>query len=73
MGTCALPCLQIGVGSVDEMIEKTVPPSILLQKTLNLGEYSGGLSESDALDELKAMASKNKVRCMPTSVRVRCT
>jgi glycine cleavage system pyridoxal-binding protein P len=36
----------IGAASVDEMIEKTVPPSILLQRPLDLGEYSEGLSES---------------------------
>ena len=46
---------------MDEMIEKTVPPSILLQRELDLGGYSEGLSESDALAELQSMVSKNKV------------
>eukprot|EP00966_Prymnesium_polylepis_P175982 4073365-Prymnesium_polylepis.1 len=51
----------IGVSSVDELITKTVPSQILLQRALDLGKYTPGLSESDALAELKRIASNNVV------------
>ena len=51
----------VGVDSIDEMVRKTVPSQIMLQKALDLGKYSPGLSESDALVELKRIAGKNKI------------
>jgi glycine dehydrogenase len=48
----------IGVNSMDELIEKTVPSSIRLQYPLNTGEP---MSEYEYLTELKATASLNKV------------
>jgi len=51
----------IGVESMDDMITKTVPASIRLSKSLDLGKYTAGLSESDALAELQRIASSNTV------------
>ncbi len=48
----------IGVGSLDDLIEKTVPPAIRLQQPLNTG---GPISEYEYLAELKKTASLNKV------------
>ncbi len=48
----------IGVGSLDQLIEQTVPASIRLNRPLNLGEPRG---EHELLLELKSIASKNKV------------
>src|SRR5665213_1463294 len=48
----------IGVGSLDELIDKTVPKGIRLNKSLNIPEP---LSESEYLTELKTIANKNKV------------
>jgi glycine dehydrogenase len=48
----------LGVDSLDELIDKTVPESIRMQRPLNLGEPRG---EFEMLAELKALASKNKV------------
>eukprot|EP00965_Chrysotila_dentata_P112954 3731721-Pleurochrysis_carterae.AAC.3 len=50
----------VGVSSLDELMEKTVPANIRLNRDLDLGKYSEGLSESDALAELKRIASQNK-------------
>jgi len=54
-------CHTVGVSSLDELMEKTVPANIRLNRDLDLGKYSEGLSESDALAELKRIASQNKV------------
>ena len=51
---------QVGVSSLNELTAKTVPAKILLDRPLDLGAYSAGLSESDALEELKRIASANK-------------
>ena len=51
----------IGVSSIQELVEKTVPSQIRLGRDLDLGKYSVGLSESDALDELTRIASGNTV------------
>lgn len=51
----------IGVPSVEDLITKTVPSQILMKRALELGKYSPGLSESDALSELKRIVSKNVV------------
>lgn len=48
----------IGVKSVDELIEQTVPESIRLKKALDL---PAALTESEFLARMKAVASKNKV------------
>ena len=48
----------IGVKSVDELIEKTVPAAIRLKKPLTI---DGPVSEYKYLSDLKVVASKNKV------------
>ncbi|NOX19357.1 MAG: aminomethyl-transferring glycine dehydrogenase [Chlorobi bacterium] len=48
----------IGVESTDELIEKTIPKKIRLQKELNLGKP---LSEEEMLKGIKELADKNKV------------
>ncbi len=48
----------IGVSSVDELIEQTVPASIRMNKPLSIGE---GMSEAKFLERIKALASKNKL------------
>ena len=49
---------KIGVGSLDELIDKTVPQSIRLEKPLNLPE---GISEYEYLNKIRQIASKNKL------------
>jgi len=48
----------IGVSSLDELIEKTVPPSIMLEKPLRLPE---AMSEFEYLNHIKAIGQKNKM------------
>jgi len=48
----------IGVGSVEELISKTVPESIRLKKPLNLPPAQ---SEFEYLTELKKIAARNKI------------
>ena len=48
----------LGVSSLEELIDKTIPAAIRLNKSLNLPEVQ---SESAALARLKAIASKNQV------------
>lgn len=48
----------IGVASMDELIDKTVPQTIRLGKDLDVG---GPISEHEYLNELRKTASKNKV------------
>jgi len=48
----------IGASSLDELIAQTIPENIRLKKPLNLPE---ALGESEALAELRGIASKNKV------------
>lgn len=48
----------IGVSSVDELIEQTIPSSIRLKKPLNIG---AGLSEFEYHRHLKSLGAKNKV------------
>ena len=48
----------IGVKSLDELIEKTVPARIRLPKPLNLPQ---GMNEFEYLNHVKALASKNKM------------
>ena len=49
---------KIGVSSLDELINQTIPSNIRLKKPLNLPE---GLSEFEYLKELKIIASRNKL------------
>ncbi|MEO8821367.1 MAG: aminomethyl-transferring glycine dehydrogenase, partial [Ginsengibacter sp.] len=48
----------IGVSSLEELIDKTIPGGIRLNKSLNI---PGPMSESEYLTELKTIANKNKV------------
>ncbi len=48
----------IGISSLDELIQKTVPHDILLKNKLNLPEP---VSEYEVLNELESIASKNKL------------
>ncbi len=48
----------IGLSSLDELIDQTVPASIRLKKPLKLGPPRG---ETETLGELRKIASKNKV------------
>src|SRR5687768_8956453 len=48
----------LGVASLEELIDQTVPPAIRLKKPLKLGPPRG---ERETLDELRKIASKNKV------------
>jgi glycine dehydrogenase len=48
----------VGVRDLDELVQKTVPASIQLNRAMNL---PAAATERAALDELRAMAQKNKV------------
>jgi glycine dehydrogenase len=48
----------LGVDSLDELVEQTVPAAIRLKKPLNIGEPRG---EFELLEELRQIAKKNKV------------
>jgi glycine dehydrogenase len=48
----------IGVASIDELIEQTVPNAIRQRVPLDLGP---ALSETDVLQKLRGMASRNKI------------
>ena len=49
---------KVGVSSIDELIEQTVPASIRLKKPLNV---EGGLTERQYFRKIHDIASKNKV------------
>jgi glycine dehydrogenase len=49
---------KIGVASLDELIEKTVPPSIRLKAPLNLPK---GMNEFEYLNHIKEIGAKNKI------------
>ena len=48
----------IGVKSIDELIDKTIPKQIRFEKKIKLPE---GMNEFEYLNHIKAIASKNKV------------
>ncbi len=48
----------IGIGSLSELIEKTIPEDIRLNRDLNI---TSAMSEQDFLANLRKLASKNKV------------
>ena len=49
---------KIGVSSLDELIEKTVPDSIRLKAPLNLPK---GMNEFEYINHIKAIGAKNKI------------
>jgi len=49
---------KIGVSSIDELINQTIPQSIRLKNTLNLPE---GMNEYEFLNHLKDIAGRNKI------------
>src|SRR5687768_6952455 len=49
---------ELGLSSLDELVDKTVPPSIRLPRPLHLHEPRG---EMEALAELRQLAAKSKV------------
>ena len=51
-------CLEIGVENIEQLIDETVPANIRLDKMLNL---PAALSETQLLEKLKFLGSKNKV------------
>ncbi|NLH52809.1 MAG: glycine dehydrogenase (aminomethyl-transferring), partial [Bacteroidales bacterium] len=48
----------IGVKSLDELINQTIPAAIRLEKPLNLGE---GMNEYEYVEHLQKLASRNKI------------
>ena len=48
----------IGVSSLDQLIEKTVPKSIMLEKPLRLPP---AMSEYEYLNHIRSLGSKNKM------------
>lgn len=48
----------IGVGSLEELIEQTVPASIRLEKPLDI---EGGMSEQELLAEVRRLGAKNEL------------
>ena len=57
----------IGAGSLNDLIEKTVPASIRLKKPMNI---PAALTEFELLESLKAIGSKNVIatNCIGTDV-----
>ena len=51
----------IGVDSLDELIDETVPESIRMRRPLNLIGTNDSRGEFETLQELRELASKNKV------------
>lgn len=49
---------KVGVSSIDELINETIPASIRLKKTFNLAD---GLSEYEYFNRIREIASKNKI------------
>lgn len=49
---------KIGCQSLDELIQKTIPHSILLDRPLNL---PAGMNEQEYLDHIRSIAKKNKL------------
>ena len=48
---------KIGVNSVNELVSKTIPTSIIKSETLNLAD---GISEHAYLERMRFIAAKNK-------------
>ena len=62
---------KVGISSLDDLTTRTVPASILRSQPLDLGAYSPGLSESDALAELRRITDQNEVDGPPEPDRAR--
>jgi len=52
---------ELGLKSIDQLIDQTVPPGIRLKKPLHVSGWENGRGEHEVLAELKAIASKNTV------------
>eukprot|EP01031_Cornospumella_fuschlensis_P016661 gene16661-20366_t len=48
----------VGVESLDQLIEETIPSNIRLNRSLNL---PAALTEQELLDHVKQLGSKNKI------------
>lgn len=48
----------IGVKTLDELIDQTIPPAIRLEKPLNIGP---GMNEYEFLEHMRKLASRNKI------------
>ena len=57
----------IGVASLDELIDQTVPANIRLEKPLNLPD---GLTEREYFRKILKLAQKNKVFNFPGKYRI---
>jgi glycine dehydrogenase len=51
----------LGVNSLDELIEQTVPDSIRLKKPMSFNGFDGALGEFEYLGHLREIAAKNRV------------
>jgi glycine dehydrogenase len=51
----------LGVNSLDELIEQTVPDSIRLKKPMSFTGFDGALGEFEYLGHLREIAAKNRV------------
>lgn len=60
-GEIARMLKSIGLSSLDELVEKAVPAAIRLNRDLHLGDFSRPKGESEALEHMKGIASKNVV------------
>eukprot|EP00744_Colponema_vietnamica_P001085 GILI01001836.1.p2 GENE.GILI01001836.1~~GILI01001836.1.p2 ORF type:complete len:1015 (+),score=381.10 GILI01001836.1:155-3199(+) len=52
---------KVGANSVQELIEQTIPKQIRLNRGLKFSSFREGRGESEMLQELKEIASKNKI------------
>ncbi len=50
----------VGVGSLDELVDRTIPGDIRVAKPLDLGDVSRGLTEHQALERLRRIAGRNR-------------
>src|SRR5690625_6599083 len=55
----------LGLESVDELIERAVPSTVLLEPDTEPA-VPPGISETAALEELRTLAQRNKIRNPPT-------
>src|SRR6266508_350596 len=51
----------LGLASLDELVDATVPAHIRLNRPLDCGVIGDGLTEQECLAELRAMADRNQV------------
>mmetsp|Transcript_20572 Transcript_20572/g.55434 ORF Transcript_20572/g.55434 Transcript_20572/m.55434 type:complete len:998 (-) Transcript_20572:454-3447(-) len=60
-GEIARMLKSVGVSTLDELVEKTVPAAIRFNKQLDMGDFTRSHGEQEALAHMKDIASKNKV------------